>query len=76
MTDPTNRYRIPAKRAAYEKALQVAAAIDISKGRAFHDIYLSTKLYELSHENRRQVAAKALRVERGRRRQREAKVIT
>ncbi len=73
MTDPTNRYRIPAKRAAYEEAILLASKTDTLDTQAYLRILQSLAPYELSHENRLQVAAKAVRVERYRRRCRKAK---
>lgn len=68
MKDSTNRYRTPAKRAAYEYALHIAHTTGDICQLLLH-VKIANRLNpDLSHEVRKQVAAKAIRVERGRRR--------
>ena len=69
-TDPTNRYRNPAKREAYETALgmlQVKGELDSGAYRVVKA--LCKRGYGLTEREASDVAAKAIRVERGRRRQ-------
>lgn len=73
MTDPTNRYRLPAKRAAYEEAIQLASSADALDTPTYRRIIQALASYKIRHKARLQVTAKAIRVERWRRRQREAK---
>jgi len=68
--DTTNRYRKPEKRQAYETALHHLQDLPVLD----HAAYLITKNictvdHNLSEADARDVAAKAIRVERGRRRQ-------
>lgn len=67
MAHKTNRYKKPNKRAAYERALELAKLYTLDPG-AHLDLAKELGSYELSREERKQVAAKAIRVERGRRR--------
>lgn len=67
MTDRTNRYRRQDRRDAYEKALKLAKAMEeLKHPEAFLEIFKQLDP-NLSREGRRQVAAKAVRVVRGRR---------
>lgn len=66
----TNRYKKPEKRAAYERALELAGQLSddaIWKRGAYWNIANQLDS-NLSREDRRQIAAKAIRVTRGIRR--------
>lgn len=67
MVHKTNRYKDPQKKAAYEQALKLAASSDLnitSWASIALDIIVQ---YKLSVISARQIASKAVRVERGRR---------
>lgn len=66
----TNHYKKQRKQAAYEEALDLAAKSDLSSLAIAEIALIISVRHDLGIRSARQVAAKAVRVERGRRHER------